>query len=196
MREEELDTTYLPKPRVYPPTSAYLPAGQSVDWSFAGYHDAALGVDPPPSPPVLYDVRRFGARGDDEADDTAALQFAVAAANAKPGVVFLPAGTYRLSLPLTVTAPGVVIRGEGEGTTRIVITRALADVHPGSWNASGGERAAPRVGHNRRSPAAPACLLPARRSAGPAQQSACPHPLRCRGVPVGIPGRLHSVCRH
>lgn len=45
------------------------------------------------------------------------LQAAMAAANAKPGVVLLPAGTYRLSQPLNITASGVVIRGEGVSGT-------------------------------------------------------------------------------
>lgn len=61
-------------------------------------------------------MRRFGAKGDGKADDTAALEFALAAANAVPGVVHLPAGTYRLSRPLTITAGGVVLRGDGVST--------------------------------------------------------------------------------
>ena len=75
---------------------------------------AAEGDAPLPFAGPKYDVRRdFGAKGDGQADDTAALQAAIAAANAAPGVVLLPAGTYRLARPLEVTASGVVIRGDG-----------------------------------------------------------------------------------
>ncbi len=44
---------------------------------------------------------------------TRGMQAAIAAANKKPGVVFLPAGTYRLSAPLMITRSGVVLRGAG-----------------------------------------------------------------------------------
>ncbi|KAL4458163.1 hypothetical protein ABPG75_013028 [Micractinium tetrahymenae] len=105
-------------------------AAATADWSFAGYGggDTAL-----PSPAVKYDVvRDFQAVGDGQADDTNAFQSAVAAANKQPGVIQLPAGTYRLSRPLTITSAGVVLRGEGEDKTRILIEQALSDVFPGS----------------------------------------------------------------
>lgn len=107
-----------------------LPSCAAADWSFAGYQggDAVL-----PSVPATYDVMRdFHARGDGRADDTVALQAAVTAACKQPGVVLLPAGTYRLSRPLTITSNGVVLRGEGEDKTRIVIEKALSDIYPGS----------------------------------------------------------------
>lgn len=81
-----------------------------MDWSRAGFVE---GDADPPLAPAKYDVRRFGAKGDGAADDTAALEFALAAANAVPGVVYLPAGSYRVSRPLTITAGGVVLRGDG-----------------------------------------------------------------------------------
>lgn len=62
--------------------------------------------------------KQFGAKGDGVADDTRALQAAVAAANANPngGVIFLPRGTYLLRTPLTITRSRVVLRGEGVST--------------------------------------------------------------------------------
>jgi len=52
-------------------------------------------------------VRDFGAKGDGQHDDTAALTAAIAAAGSDTGaffwrtrLVFLPAGTYRVSAPL------------------------------------------------------------------------------------------------
>jgi hypothetical protein len=56
-------------------------------------------------------VRDFGARGDGIADDTAALQAAVRAAQAAARPLFIPAGTYR-HLGLTI-AGGIDLHGEG-----------------------------------------------------------------------------------
>ncbi|HEY1849021.1 MAG TPA: glycosyl hydrolase family 28-related protein, partial [Opitutaceae bacterium] len=48
-----------------------------------------------PSPGGLYDARSFGARGDGSADDTGAINAAIAAAaQAGGGTVDLPAGSY------------------------------------------------------------------------------------------------------
>ncbi len=69
-----------------------------------------------PTPPVTYNVKtQFGAKGDGRADDSRALLQAVAAANANPagGVIFLPAGSYVLRWPLTITRSNVVLRGAG-----------------------------------------------------------------------------------
>ena len=71
---------------------------------------ALLAADPPPdqrcplpsADPCVYDVRtEFGAKGDGLADDTAAVQAALHAACAddseRSGIVYVPAGTYRLT---------------------------------------------------------------------------------------------------
>jgi hypothetical protein len=57
-------------------------------------------------------VKALGAVGDAKADDTAALQAAVNAAQATGGAVTLPAGTYRTTAPLNVTG-AVRISGDG-----------------------------------------------------------------------------------
>ncbi|MCX4969388.1 glycosyl hydrolase family 28-related protein [Streptomyces sp. NBC_00654] len=54
-------------------------------------------------------VRDFGAIGDNAADDTAAIQAALAAAP-MGGIVYLPAGAYRTSEPLTIP-PAVTLQG-------------------------------------------------------------------------------------
>ncbi|MFD3714257.1 glycosyl hydrolase family 28-related protein [Streptomyces sp. NPDC058677] len=54
-------------------------------------------------------VRDFGAVGDNAADDTAAIQAALAEAP-MGGVVYLPAGAYRTSAPLTIP-PAVTLQG-------------------------------------------------------------------------------------
>lgn len=62
---------------------------------------------------VVWDVKGYGAVGDNGTDDTAAIQDTIDAAhNAGGGVVFLPAGTYKVSAPLTVYA-GTTIVGAG-----------------------------------------------------------------------------------
>jgi hypothetical protein len=54
-------------------------------------------------------VRDFGAQGDNVTDDTAAIQAALAACP-MGGVVYLPAGAYRTSAPLTIP-PAVTLQG-------------------------------------------------------------------------------------
>ncbi|GMK42227.1 hypothetical protein PCCS19_52860 [Paenibacillus sp. CCS19] len=59
-----------------------------------------------------YNARDFGALGDGVADDTEAIQFALdAAGNNGGGVVFLPAGTYRVNGSFIVPT-GVTLRGD------------------------------------------------------------------------------------
>jgi hypothetical protein len=67
------------------------------------------------SPPMLFDVRRYGAKGDGTTDDTAAVTRAVAALNAAgAGTLFFPAGTYKTAGGFVVTVPATV-SGEGSG---------------------------------------------------------------------------------
>lgn len=64
-----------------------------------------------------------GAKGDGVADDTAALQAALAAVPAAGGVVYLPAGTYLLNSAagLSLATTGTILRGAGAEATKIVI---------------------------------------------------------------------------
>lgn len=74
------------------------------------------------STPGVYNVRTYGATGDGSTDDTAAIQAAINAMYAsatKGGVVFFPAGTYKVS-------------DSGSGNAII-----LANSNPGSANTSG-----------------------------------------------------------
>lgn len=62
-------------------------------------------------------VRSVGARGDGTSDDTAALQNAIN--NLKtPGIVHLPAGTYRVTQPLYLKS-GMILKGAGAEATRL-----------------------------------------------------------------------------
>jgi hypothetical protein len=64
----------------------------------------------------LISGRDLGARGDNVADDTAALQAALdRVAEGKVATLYLPAGTYRITAPLVLRCPLTVaatIRGE------------------------------------------------------------------------------------
>lgn len=65
-------------------------------------------------PATAVDARRFGAKGDGDADDTAALQAALDAARVNGPVCWLAAGTYRVAGSLIVP-PGVTLQGASGG---------------------------------------------------------------------------------
>jgi hypothetical protein len=52
---------------------------------------------------AVFNVKAFGAVGNGSADDTAALQAAINAAQAVGGTVYLPAGIYRVTSPVQIT---------------------------------------------------------------------------------------------
>lgn len=73
-----------------------------------------------PSDEYTIKVDGFGAKGDGVADDTAAINLAIARASQMPfsnrvsSVVYFPAGIYRITSTLTVSTNGVELRGEYE----------------------------------------------------------------------------------
>ena len=100
----------------------------------------AIGDEParaenfPPDSGIL-NVRDFGAKGNGRDDDTAALLAAIAAAGSNTGaffwrtrIVYLPAGTYRVSAPLVKRyadgkfGSGLILVGESAGSTTIRLT--------------------------------------------------------------------------
>ena len=83
--------------------------GGDTGWS----EPVALSVRrPAPWPTTRYDVTTFGAEGDGQADDTAAVEAALAAAEkAGGGVVYLPRGRYMLTRTLTIPRL-VTLKGE------------------------------------------------------------------------------------
>lgn len=76
-----------------------------------------------PLPPVgrWTDARRFGAKGDNQTDDTAAIQTAIDSAN----VVYLPAGFYRVSDTIRLR-PETVLIGLHPSLTQIILPDGTA----------------------------------------------------------------------
>ncbi|MGO9743664.1 MAG: glycosyl hydrolase family 28-related protein, partial [Roseiarcus sp.] len=72
----------------------------------------------PSTPSTVINVRDFGAKGDDKADDGEAVEKALDAAQHVSGgaVVLFPRGSYRLTRPETIP-DGVVVSGENRGDT-------------------------------------------------------------------------------
>jgi len=62
---------------------------------------------------MAFNVKDFGALGDDIKDDTLSIQAAIAAAEkADGGEVLVPVGTYKLTGTLNIAGAGVAVRGE------------------------------------------------------------------------------------
>lgn len=99
--------------------------GRLPDFSFAGYH---RGEKPLPTVDVVTDVTKFGANGDDTADDTDAFRRAIAATDR--GAIFIPAGRYVISDIVEIRKPGIVLRGAGPDKTVLYCPKDLEDVRP------------------------------------------------------------------
>lgn len=110
------------------------------DYSYAGYRG---GGDPIPLVPVRVTI----AADDDDADDTPRIQGAIDKLSAMPmdvdgfrGTLLLQAGTYEVAGSLTISASGVVIRGQGQAEAGGTVIRCTyrsekkASWSPGGWN--------------------------------------------------------------
>ena len=92
------------------------------DFSYAGYRG---GEEPPVVEGPRFDVTDLGADPTGEADSTEAVQATIDQAEAAGGgVVYFPEGLYRLDEVLTVSASGVVLRGEGPTRSKLAFTRS------------------------------------------------------------------------
>lgn len=103
--------------------SPFYTAKLIQDFSYAGYQIGEIEV-PVVAGTVFNVVTSYGADPTGSSDSTSAIQAAIDAAGANGGgVVYLPAGTYLLSVPagkadcLTVTHSNIVIRGAGSDET-------------------------------------------------------------------------------
>ncbi|MFA6961744.1 MAG: glycosyl hydrolase family 28-related protein [Opitutaceae bacterium] len=111
----------------------WFPAGRLPDFSYAGYHS---GEQPIPDYPPTTSVVAFGARGDDDVDDTAAFQAALA--ETVSGAVIVPPGRYIISDILSITKPGVVLRGAGAENTTLYFPKPLEAIKPDSGATTSG----------------------------------------------------------
>ncbi len=109
---------------------AWTPQGRLPDYSWAGYR---LGARPLPDAAVRSSVRDFGAKGDGQADDTAAFRRALE--QAPEGALLVPAGRYLISDLLVLGRSRIVLRGEGPEKTFLVFPKTLSDVKP-DWGAT------------------------------------------------------------
>lgn len=117
----------------YDPSAANLDTDKVLqDFSYAGYRAGAIPIPAPTGPLHIVTNAPFNADPTGVADSTAAIQSAInAAKNAGGGVVFLPAGTYRLSVPsgqieaLRIDASNIVLRGAGVGQTFLLNTTTV-----------------------------------------------------------------------
>lgn len=78
---------------------------------------------------IFYNVKAtaYGAKGDGASDDKTAIDAAIAAADAAGGgIVFFPAGTYRISAPISLKT-SVTLLGAGSGESVIEIDHATND---------------------------------------------------------------------
>jgi hypothetical protein len=96
-----------------------------------------LGPPPPPPPPGnVVNVRNFGAKGDDLADDTAACQHALQTVPAG-GTLYFPSGIYKLSDWLKFNHP-VAMTLTGDGPTSVLHSAAGGGLMIGTGGEPGG----------------------------------------------------------
>lgn len=114
------------------------------DFSYAGYH---RGEAPLPSLDALpsLSIADHAAPTDGSADAAPALRavLEIAALHATadtPVVVHLPAGLYRFDSPVSVTTPGVILRGDGPDETRLHFASAASRNHAASLTFAGNVR--------------------------------------------------------
>ena len=69
-------------------------------------------------PGKVFDVLKFGAKGDGSTDDTAAIEQAIAAARAhgKDAIAYLPPGSYKVTRTLEITGSDYFVGGSGNST--------------------------------------------------------------------------------
>lgn len=74
---------------------------------------------------AVYNVRAFGAVGDDSTDDTISIRSAIAAVPSAGGIVYFPPGTYRITSALTMKS-GLALKGAGNASSEI---KQMGNVH-------------------------------------------------------------------
>lgn len=112
----------------------WTPASRLPDFSLAGYR---RGEEPFRLPAEQISVADFGARGDDQADDTAAFKRAIAAGRGK--IIRVPPGRYLLSDILRISVSNLVLRGAGSEQTTLIFTKPGEQLDPRPARTDGGQ---------------------------------------------------------
>ena len=111
------------------------------DWTKCGVQGGIPEVE------GVVSIEDFGAKANDQTDDSEALAKACRAAGKKGGgAVLLSEGTYYLDRMVTVRRDNVVIRGKGSGRTNLIFRYSIPDNGVAFYNPSEGGR----VGKNTR----------------------------------------------
>lgn len=76
----------------------------------------------------IVSVRNYGAVGDGTTDDLAAINAAYAALPATGGVLYFPAGSYKVTGSITTIAKKIWILGQGKENSRILTNQATGNV--------------------------------------------------------------------
>jgi len=114
-----------------------------LDFSFAGYHHAEVGV--PHANWKVFNVTDFGAVANDDQSDRQALIDAIAAAEAnKSGIIYFPAGRFILhsegdpDASIVIKKKNIVLRGAGSGAggTELFMKTPIAPANPAQMWAS------------------------------------------------------------
>jgi polygalacturonase len=90
--------------------------------------------------PSIFNVKDYGAIGDNSTDDTTAIQATIdAAASAGGGIVYIPKGTYFVTSPLLITSDNIVITGAGKSLSKVRhnITASTPTLQVSVFNFSG-----------------------------------------------------------
>jgi hypothetical protein len=106
--------------------------GRLPDFSYAGYRSGEVPVPRIPAAGGL-NVRDLGARGDGVHDDTQAFLRAIE--RIARGVVYVPAGRYKITGVLEIRKSNVVLRGDGPDRTTLYFPTPLNEVRP-DWGAT------------------------------------------------------------
>lgn len=112
----------------------WTPDSRLPDFSFAGYR---RGEESFRIPEDSISIESFGAKGNDQEDDTNAFKQAIKAGEGK--VIQVPAGRYLLDDRLEIQNPNIVLRGAGSGQTIFEFTRPLEEISPTSAMTDGGQ---------------------------------------------------------
>ncbi len=105
--------------------ASFVPHKPLPDFSYAGYRRGEVAL-PERRPEVS--VVEFGAKPDDETDDSAAFRRALAESAGR--CIAVPAGRYILSDRLVIETSQTVLQGQGPGRTVLYFTRGLEEIEP------------------------------------------------------------------